>query len=98
MLDFYIISDDENQNAKDIQKLAIIKSMEYDVFDYLKSLNIIEERFDEYSTFRWSVAFVKQKIEFIENSQYRSDKNVIELLKILNEASQQQCGLIVNGD
>lgn len=98
MLDFYIISDDENQNAKDIQKLAIIESMEYDVFDYLKSINIIEERFDEYSTFRWSVAFVKQKIEFIENSKYRTDKKVINLLEILNDAKRQQCGLIVFGD
>lgn len=98
MLDFFIISDETNSNAKNVQKQTFIKSMEHDVFDYLKSLNIIEERFDEYSTFRWSVAFVKQKIEFIENSQYRTDKNVIELLEILNEASRQQCGLIVNGD
>lgn len=98
MLDFYIISDETNSNAKNVQKQTWIKSMEYDVFDYLKSINIIEERFDDYSTFRWSAAFVKQKINLIENSKYRTDKNVIELLEILNDANRQQCGLIVFGD
>lgn len=98
MLDFYIISDETNSNIRNEQKQTFIKSMEHNVFDYLKSINIIEERFDDYSTFRWSAAFVKQKIDLLEKTQFHTNKNVIELLEILNAARRQQCGLIVFGD
>lgn len=60
----------------------------------------MDEHWGSLQTFRWNTVtvFVKQKIDFIENNQYRKDSSVLKLLDILNAANRQQCGLIAIGD
>lgn len=98
MLDFYLISDNKKTNPKSPKNLKYAGGIEDDKYYRLIRIGLIDEKYDYYSDFRWNTAVVKQINKHLE--KYKTDNNTdIETLRqIINQAVENNCGLIAYCD
>lgn len=99
MLDFYLISDEETKPAYP-EKIGLVLagSMDDGTFERLKRKQVIDERFDYYTDFRWSRALTMQIRSRIVQHRLQADTDVQKLLNVLNLADQHNNGLIAYAD
>jgi hypothetical protein len=99
MLDFYSIKDDQTKPSSPEQlDLKFVGGLEEEAFENLRNKKIIDSRFNYYTDFRWSATMVKQLHETIKKKQIQSDTDVHQLIKLLNIADNNKCGLVAYAD
>jgi hypothetical protein len=93
MLNFYIIQDDKTiPNYLEQEYLEFAGSLDFMSFENLRKKGIIENCYDYYS-FRWEKIIIEQKIKRIKQDRLDSDIDIQILLKILDKARVNDCGL-----
>jgi hypothetical protein len=99
MLDFYLIADEETKPAYP-EKIGLVfaGSMDDGTFERLKRKQVIDERFEYYTDFRWSRALTMQMRSNIMQRQLQADSDVQKLLLLLDLAGQHDSGLIAYAD
>lgn len=99
MLDFYLIADHQSHsNNPEKAGLVLAGSLESDVFDRLKKIQIIGERFEYYTDFRWSRTIILQLLTTIKKRQIESSTDVQKLIRLLDLADQNNSGLLACAD
>ena len=100
MLDFYLLKD-HLPKPKSFSTKEHVGGLEYDEFENLKKLGIIEQHLDYYADFRWGLQDVERKLKMI--SEVAKDKRDIEIeikeiQDILILAFNSNSGLLAIGD
>jgi hypothetical protein len=99
MLDFYLIADDQaHSNHPEKAGLVLAGSLESDVFDRLKRIQLIDGRFEYYTDFRWSRTIILQLLTTIKKRQIESSTDVQKLVRLLDLADQNNSGLLACAD
>lgn len=97
MLDFYLIADSASRPKPDqLDKLDYLGELESAVYSRLIKKGIIDSRFDYYSDFRWTNSIIQQIRSRIKN--FSADADVLQVLKIIDQVSNLEFGLIAFGD
>lgn len=96
MLDFYLIKDITTKPNTDTSNLEHVGSINYETFEYLQKIKIIEEWLDFYGDFRWSYEQVFTKYNMIQKINH--SYNIQSILSILQKAKDSENGLIAYGD
>lgn len=98
MLDFYLLADDENAPGyPEAAGAKVIGSLDDQTFERLKIKEIIPERFDYHSDFRWYMSLVQQIRSNIQQ-QVPTDSDMQPLLQLLDEAIANGSGLAAYAD
>lgn len=99
MLDFYLITGyQSHSNNPEKKGFVLAGHLESDVFERLKRIQLIDERFEYYTDFRWSRAMILQLRTTIERRRIESSSDVQKLLSLLNLADQHNSGLLACAD
>lgn len=99
MLDFYLIAAHQALPANPGEAgLVVAGRMESEVFNRLKRIRIIDERFEYDTDFRWSRAVMAQMRSTIAQYQFQSSTDVQQLLCLLDLADQNNSSLIAYAD
>ncbi len=104
MLDFYLIQDTETKPNGGPNLLTYVGGLEYDDFEYLQKINIIEAWLDFYKDFRWTYEQVNEKyhklssqvIKKFDNQKHKSSMS--KMFQILERAVNKQMGIIAYCD
>ena len=98
MLDFYFIKDGQPK-TNNAQKMGLEPAGSLDdyTFEELQRREIIDLRFDYYSTFRWDTRIIKQIQENLKHID-KKDDCLGRLQELLEKASKRESGLIAYGD
>ena len=99
MLDFYLLADDHaHANNPEGAGLVLAGHIESAVFERLKRIQVIDERFEYDKDFRWSRAVIAQMRSAISQRQLKSSTDVQKLLSLLDLADQNNSGLTAFAD
>ena len=99
MLDFYLIADHQSHsNNPEKAGLVWVGSLESDVFDRLKRIQLIDERFEYDADFRWNRTMILQLRTAIKQRRIESSTDVHKLLRLLDLADQHNSGLLACAD
>lgn len=94
MLDFYLLADDKNVLGYSEETGAkLVGHMDDQTFERLKVKNIIPERFDYYSDFRWDRSLIRQISENIPE-KWLNDIDIKQLTQLLDLAKAHDSGLM----
>lgn len=99
MLDFYLIADHQSYSSNP-EKAGLVWAggLESDVFNRLKRIKLIDERFVYDADFRWSRAIIVQLRTTINQRRIESSTDVQKLLRLLDLADQHNSGLLACAD
>lgn len=99
MLDFYLLPDDQSAPSYPEETgLKFIGGLDDQTFERLKHKKIIADRFDYYADFRWDTTLVRQIREYISTKQMLADKDVRQLIELLDIADDAGSGIIAYAD
>lgn len=97
MLDFYLISDEEEKPEVDkLDNLDYAGGMELNVFGRLVKKGVVDSRFDYYTDFRWENQLIQQIIS--KANRLSADTDVKKLKEIIDKVAIADVGLIAFGD
>lgn len=97
MLDFYLISDEEEKPEVDkLDNLDYAGGLELNVFDRLVKKGVVDSRFDYYTDFRWENQLIQQIIS--KANRLSADTDVKKLKEIIDKVAIADVGLIAFGD
>ena len=99
MLDFYLIKDDQSKpNDPEKSGLELIGRLDDRDFEKLQYKEIIDRRFDYYSSFRWDTSLIKKIQGNLKYKNLGLDDSERKFTELIEKASLKQSGLIAYGD
>lgn len=94
MLDFFLIPDTSSARNIASSDLDYLGGIEYEEFELLQELKIIENHLDYYKDFRWTSDQVSSKLKLLAKLSDRK----FRLAEILRKAQSAEVGVIAYGD
>jgi hypothetical protein len=94
MLDFYLIADISSKRNPASSDPDFLDGIDYEEFEELRELKIIEDHLDYYKDFRWTSDQVSSKLKLLDNLTGKK----FRLAEILKKAKLAQVGIIAFGD
>ena len=96
MLDFYLIKDEQKKpDYPEQENLEFVSGIDYKTYERLIHKEIIDNRFDYYSDFRWNSQMIKQ---IMDKMREKKDSDFEKLNDILIKATETNNGLIAYCD
>lgn len=96
MLDFYLIKEEQPKPDYPEQvDLDFVGGIDYKTYERLINKDIIDNRFDYYSDFRWNVQMINQ---IMDKKGEQQDPDFEKLNNILRKAIESNSGLIAYCD